>query len=207
MNKTELCKIMEKNQSDKAPGLSGHHNYTLEYSRIFKNIKDNASNIFELGLGTNNTDIPSNMGENGKPGASLYGWKEYFLNAHIYGADIDSRILFSDDRISTFYVDQTNSETIDILWTNEKLKNIQFDIMIDDGLHELDANINFLKHSIHKLKPFGIYIIEDIIFDKINDYIRELNYLKEKNNFTYIIKILENKNNSFDNCLIFIYLN
>ena len=79
--------------------------------------------------------------------------------------------------------------------------------MIDDGLHELDANINFLKHSIHKLKPFGIYIIEDIIFDKINDYIRELNYLKEKNNFTYIIKILENKNNSFDNCLIFIYLN
>ena len=31
------------------------------------------------------------MSEDGKPGASLRVWKEYFSNAEIYGADIDKK--------------------------------------------------------------------------------------------------------------------
>ena len=30
---------------------------------------------------------------NGKPGASLKVWKDYFVNAQIFGADIDRNIL------------------------------------------------------------------------------------------------------------------
>ena len=58
----------------------------------------NNLNIFEVGLGTNNVDVPSNMGKDGKPGASLRAWRDYFPNA-----DIDTRILFKEDKIQTFY--------------------------------------------------------------------------------------------------------
>ena len=70
--KTELCEIMTKYGSDKG---TGPHNYTILYYELFKNIRYESLNIFELGLGTNNIDTPSNMGKNGKPGASLRGWK------------------------------------------------------------------------------------------------------------------------------------
>jgi len=39
-------------------------------------------------------------------------WREYFPNANIYGADIDETILFQDERIATFPLDQTKPESI-----------------------------------------------------------------------------------------------
>jgi hypothetical protein len=105
-----LCEIMGRNLSDK-----GHlyitrswHNYTTFYYSIFKNKRNAPLRLFELGLGTNNVNLPSNMGAEGRPGASLYGWAEFFPIANIFGADIDKDILFNNDRISTFYCDQTN---------------------------------------------------------------------------------------------------
>lgn len=206
MIKTELCEIMNRNRSDKG---SGHHNYTVEYTRLFQNIRNTAENIFEVGLGTNNIDVPSTMGKDARPGASLYGWKEYFLNANIFGADIDKRILFQEDRIKTFFVDQTDSKTINDMWNDDQLKNVKFDVIIDDGLHEMEANINFFKNSYHKLKSNGIYVIEDIVINKLNNYTQVLNYLMKSNskiNFNYDVKILGNPYNNHDNCLIVIYL-
>jgi hypothetical protein len=81
---TPLCEIMGKYGSDK-----GNYNITLYYS-IFNEIKDNKLRIFELGLGTNNINMPSNMGINGKPCSSIYGWREYFPNSLIFGGDIDN---------------------------------------------------------------------------------------------------------------------
>ena len=43
------------------------------------------------------------MNINGKPGASLRAWRDYFENALIYGADIDKNILFKENRINTFF--------------------------------------------------------------------------------------------------------
>ena len=77
---TELCKIMGKSGSDKGNiNLSNTaHNYTILYDYLFSHLKDKEIRLFELGLGTNNPNLPSSMGINGVPGASLYGWKEYF---------------------------------------------------------------------------------------------------------------------------------
>jgi len=170
---TNLCKIMEKYGSDKSVK---NHNYTLIYSKLFDPIKHNKLRVFELGLGTNNTDVPSNMGPDGKPGASVYGWAEYFPNSDIFGADIDKRILFNTNRIKTFYCDQTNPESIKELWDNPLLAN-NLDIIVEDGLHCFIANIIFFENSIHKLNKGGYYIIEDIetseltLFNnKINEY-------------------------------------
>ena len=76
--------------------------------------------------------------------------------------EIDKEILFETDRIKTYYCDQTNPEIIRNMWrTNSELME-PMDIIIDDGLHEFEANVCFFENSIHKLKRNGIYIIEDI---------------------------------------------
>lgn len=203
MYETELCKIMNRNRSDKG---SGQHNYTIEYERLFYKIKDNVKNVFEVGVGTNYIDVQSSMGPDARPGASLYGWKEYFPDANIFGADIDTRILFEDEKIKTFFVDQTNSDTIKQMWENEHLKDVSFDIMIDDGLHHPQANVNFFKNSYHKLKMGGVYTIEDVRISKLSEYTSMLDHLKNDINFRYDIKILGNVHNPYDNCLIVIYL-
>lgn len=50
---------MCRNRSDKGSS----HNYTTLYYSIFKDICKKKLRIFELGLGTNNITIPSNMGK------------------------------------------------------------------------------------------------------------------------------------------------
>lgn len=81
------------------------------------------------------------MTENGIPGASLRVWRDYFFNANIYGADIDKDILFKEEKIKTFYVDQLDTKSIKQMWANIGVEN--FDIIIEDGLHEPEANLNF----------------------------------------------------------------
>jgi hypothetical protein len=142
--------------------------------------------VFECGLGTNNPDFRSNMTVDGMPGASLRVWRDYFKNAQIYGADIDKNILFQEDRIKTYYVDQLNTPSIETMWKEIGIQN--FDIIIDDGLHATDANINLFINSFDKLKKNGIYIIEDVhtleldnIMKKLNKFNPELIVLQSKN--------------------------
>jgi hypothetical protein len=185
LEKTELCHIMTKNGSDKG----SNHNYTTFYNFIFSEIKNKSLNIFEVGLGTNNISIPSNMGSSGRPGASLRGWTEFFTKSNIFGADVDSGILFQEERIKTFYVDQNSEDTISKLWENENLNSIEFDIIIDDGLHEFEANRNFFNNSIHKLKNDGIYIIEDVSEVYLNEFNNWISENKDKYKLFEILTI------------------
>ena len=143
------------------------HTYTKIYALLFSARKNDNLVIFECGLGTNNLDMKSNMGENGKPGASLRVWKDYFINSNIYGADIDKRILFNEDRIITDYMDQTDSESIKAFWNKH---DIFPDIIIDDGLHEPWAGITLYENSIDRLRDGGVYIIEDVVQGEIKIY-------------------------------------
>ncbi len=173
---TTLCAIMTSFGSDKG---DERHNYTTLYSKLFSPWKNEKVNLFELGIGTNFTDIPFNMGAEGKPGASLYGWSLFFPQGQIYGADIDRRILFNEPPIKTYYCDQTDKTSIQELFLQNDLNDIRFHIMIDDGFHEFNANLNFLLNSFSKLEKGGIYIIEDldptsrVAFSKILPEIRK----------------------------------
>jgi SAM-dependent methyltransferase len=172
---TPLCEIMGRNRSDKGSIniTSSWHNYTTFYYSIFKDIRFDKLRVFELGLGTNNTNIPCNMGIDGLPGASLYGWEEFFPNAEIFGADIDTDIIFNTDKIKTFYCDQTNPEIIRNMWADYLLQD-GFDIIIEDGLHEFNANVCFFENSIHKLNPGGYFIIEDIQTNNEQSFINKM---------------------------------
>lgn len=126
---SELGDCFKKHGSDK----STSHDYHRIYGSILSAKRDRALNILEVGLGTNNIDIPSNMGLSGKPGASLRAFRDWAPNARIYGADVDRRVLFEDERIQTFWVDQTNQTSLHCL--AGEMGEKRFDLIIDDGLH------------------------------------------------------------------------
>ena len=155
---TKMCRVMTRYGSDKGDGA---HNFTTVYSMLFGKLRDQPVRIFELGLGTNNPELSSTMGASGRPGASLRGWRKLFPHALVYGADIDREILFVEDRIQTFYCDQTSSEAIRDLWSQPALQG-GMDILIEDGLHTFCANLSFLDGSLEHIRPGGIYVIEDI---------------------------------------------
>jgi hypothetical protein len=156
---------MTKYGSDKGRAL----NYTTVYSALFKDWHDRPLRILELGLGTNNPDLPSNMGVFGAPGASLRGWRELFPQALVYGADIDRAILFEEDRIKTFYCDQLSGSSIRELWSRPELQD-GVDILIEDGLHTFEANVLFLEESLDHLRPGGIYVCEDIMGNRVDEW-------------------------------------
>ncbi len=204
--KTLLSELCDKYGSDKGYNKIENrifynnwhpHNYTDYYSSLFEHSRISIKKIFECGIGTNNPDIPSSMGKEYKPGGSLKMWRDYFPNADVYGADIDKDILFESERIKTFYVNQLEKDSIKKMWDN--IGEDDFDIIIDDGLHTLNAGICMFENSFNKLRDGGIYIIEDV--DPY--YLHDLSsYLEDKNNIEIIT--LKSKNKKFlrDNNLI-----
>jgi len=171
-SRSELAHLCDLYGSDKgAASEGGHpypwasHSYTDYYERLFGHCRSGVKQVFECGLGTNNPDLPSSMGAAAKPGASLRVWRDYFPNADIFGADIDKNILFEEDRIRTFYIDQLDPDAIGACW--DKIGADSFDFIVDDGLHTFDAGITLFNHSIDKLSDCGIYVIEDVCFDDL----------------------------------------
>jgi len=162
---TRMCRVMTKYGSDKGRLLK----YTTVYSALFKEHANEPLRVLELGLGTNNPDLPSNMGVFGAPGASLRGWRDLLPHASVYGADIDGSILFQEDRIKTFYCDQLDRSSIREFLSQPDLQG-GADIIIEDGLHTFEANIAFLEESLHHLRPGGIYVTEDIIWSDVEQW-------------------------------------
>ena len=155
---TALKERLDFYGSDKA-----HHRYHELYGTILCD-RNSVGNILEIGLGTNNTDVISNMGASGKPGASLRAFRDLCPNAKIFGADIDKRVLFQEDRIETHFVDQTKPATL------EQLRRIlpdSFDLVIDDGLHSPSANVETLRFGINIIKQGGWVVIEDIVGEAV----------------------------------------
>lgn len=171
IDETPFCLLFDMTHSDKG---NRWHQYSRLYYTLMRPLRDVEFNLFELGIGTNDPNIPSSMGISGRPGASLLAWHTYFKKANIYAADIDRKILDNSiPRIRTFYCDQTDAGCVNALWNHPELAEKKFMIILDDGLHLPHANVNFFEHSIHKLQVGGVYIIEDIdpqfspVFEKL----------------------------------------
>jgi hypothetical protein len=149
-----IKELFDRHGSDKA----NYHNYHELYGCILSD-HTKVHSVLEIGLGTNNTDIACNMGSGGKPGASLRAFRDYFPEASIYGADIDHSILFEEERIRTFHVDQTDPESF------EKLAGSlpgEIDLIIDDGLHAPNANLLTFLFGVKKVSAGGWVVIEDV---------------------------------------------
>ncbi len=196
--KTELCNIMKNHGSDKG---ADWHNYTQIYSVLFNSLQNEVRQLFELGIGSVNPAIASHMKQIYSPGGSLRGWREFFPTAQIYAADIDKDILQPEERITKFYVDQTDAGVVKEMW-NQVGKN-NFDIIIDDGLHTYKANKTFFENSYTQLSDTGIFIIEDIPNNELNHFRTELATIARELGFdTRLLQLKHNSNKTDNNIMI-----
>jgi hypothetical protein len=157
----------EKDAAEKLSGLFDRYGSDkgseLGYSSLYGPLLLRAQavrSILEIGMGTTHTDTISHMSSDKKTGASLRAFRDFCPKAEIFGADIDRRILFQETRIQTFFVDQTKPETFGQL-AAQIPKSI--DLIIDDGLHSPEANLQTLRFALPRLAPGGWTVIEDIV--------------------------------------------
>jgi hypothetical protein len=154
----DLAELFNKYGSDK-----DRNGYSHLYSILFDHIKNENLNVLEIGIGTMVPNATSSMKyympDTYKPGASLRAWRDYFVNSNIYGIDITQDTQFTEERISTFLCDSTNSICVHDLMD---MVNIKFDIIVDDGWHLDKAQTKTLVNFWPYLKENGLYIIEDI---------------------------------------------
>jgi methyltransferase family protein len=149
----ELGRLLREAGSDK----STHHDYHRLYAHILGPRRQRPLTIFEVGLGSANPNVIGRMGDNARPGASLRGFRDFCPLADVYGADVDQEILFNEERIHTWYVDQTKPETYNAL---PELP--PFDLVIDDGLHSPHAQLATVAWAIPRVAPGGWIVVEDI---------------------------------------------
>jgi hypothetical protein len=93
-------------------------------------------------------------------GGSLQMWKHYFgKDIKIYGVDINPHCKkLEENQVSIFICDQSDRGSLKQL--AEKLPLI--DILIDDGGHTMQHQINTFEIFFPRVAPEGIYICEDL---------------------------------------------
>jgi hypothetical protein len=129
---------------------NGLHTYLETYDKLFAPFQKGCS-FLEIGLAL---------------GDSIDLWDEYFENSKIVGADIS--IVFGPkeykNEVSIIEADATKPSFLTFV-AGEK-----FDIIIDDSSHMEQDQIDTFNLLKFKMKPGGLYIIEDIL---ALDYSRE----------------------------------
>lgn len=162
-----LTDIANRHGSDKGSiGVSvdwAGHNYTDVYEAMFSPMRDQPINLLEVGMGVpgENWEARIAHGRNTGGGASIKTWYDYFPHAQIMGADINPAPHLDNDRTTTYVVDQGDPQSLqDFLG---KIGDVEFDIIVDDGSHRPDHQQLTLGFLFGKVKPGGLYIIEDLL--------------------------------------------
>ena len=156
VNNTEIIRVKEIFNnwgSDK----SSKHNYEIIYAEFKKTIKT-SSRILEIGCGSNDPEIRHAMSPDYIPLSSLQALREIYQTENIEGADIDVKLEINND-FKVHYLDQFKRETLEEISKSFKLG---FDLIIDDGVHDISANYLTLIYFYKILNPQGKYVIEDV---------------------------------------------
>ena len=143
-------------------GILKWSHYPNIYDKHFNKYRELPVNILEIGI---------------LNGGSLQIWEKYFPKAKIFAIDIDEKCKqYETDRTKIFIGDQADKSFL----RNVKAQVPQIDIIIDDGGHRAEQQINTFEEMYFHLKTNGVYLIEDI----------ELNYRQDKKpgNFMDLMK-------------------
>ena len=178
--KTSLMSIADNYYTDK----NTVHSYLPVYQKLFGN-KD-VKNILEIGV---------------QRGGSIKLWSDYFPNAHVFGIDLSDELIClgikNKENISLFFEDAYSKSMVD------KLQNIRFDVIIDDGNHTLDSMKKAIELYLPILKDDGILIIEDlrdvkwfedlesVTPKKDKKYIKKFDLRKNKNRWDDILFVID----------------
>lgn len=136
--------ICNKNGTDKGNSKPNGNCYADFYQNWFEPIKETCKSIIEIGIDN---------------GASLISNYEYFPNAEILGMDIFDKSKYENERIRTIILDQGNSNDLENFCNANQN---QYDIILDDGSHDVSHQQMTFGKFFELLKPGGLYIIEDL---------------------------------------------
>ncbi len=126
------------------------HSYGPTYDKIFALYRDKEFKLVEVGY---------------RDGGSLSLWEDYFPKAQILGIDITNEhrvktgVLFKTDRVRLIVEDINNMTSADFEG---------FSIAIDDGSHQIDDQLTFVKIMLPVVK--GLIIIEDVNFSRVERF-------------------------------------
>jgi hypothetical protein len=140
----------------------GGHNYADIYEAYFSASRYTPINILEIGIGAKGGKWDARIvhGRNKEGGGSLKTWYEFFPNAQVYAIDINEATQYNNDRIHTFCANQGSREDMDSFL--KKIRDVEFDFIIDDGSHRPDHQQLSLGILFPHLKSRGLYFIEDL---------------------------------------------
>jgi SAM-dependent methyltransferase len=136
---TTLEQLFVKYSSDAGGGDKGSlHSYIDVYEREMVKTRD--IDLLEIGVWE---------------GHSLAMWGEYLKSSRVVGVDVDvSRCKFDVD---ARLCDGTNAEGL-----QATLGDSKFDYIIDDGSHRVEHQVKSFQVLWDRVKPGGVYFIEDI---------------------------------------------
>lgn len=150
----KLTKLAVKYKTDKW----GKHNYTPHYFNMFrnKNKRRNVKKVVEMGIAE---------------GAGLQMFRDFFTNAHVYGADIEPQRAkgINLERITLVRCDQTNMNELGGLLD---YAGLDIDLFIDDGSHKPEDQV-FTCTQLMPLLKNVTYVIEDVANPEIADNFKQ----------------------------------
>jgi hypothetical protein len=162
----ELCRLALKYDTDKCPQWHGGtgHSYTPFYEELLKGKK--IESVLEIGICSNDT---------AGSGPSLQMWNDYFPKAEIYGIDNCPWVMRNIGRIRSFEVDQSSTDDLELFVKC----GLTFDLIVDDGSHQVEDQILSANMLVKILNPGGLYIIEDVAHGQKELLLQGLKYPAE----------------------------
>jgi hypothetical protein len=147
MLRPTLTELANKYNTDKGTTYPCHHvhGYTEIYAQYLDPLRDEPINLLEIGVVLD-----------GEGGASLRMWEEYFSVATITGFDIKPIAHLIAPRIRCYQGDMMSPTDLG------KIEPREFDVIIDDGSHLQHHQISCFLEMFSRVKPGGIYIVEDL---------------------------------------------
>ena len=150
-----LCDLANKYRTDKGTDGPGYHGFAPFYAKFWESERYAVSALLEIG-------VNDGLGKTMNHGSSQRMFQDYFPNAVIYGADINDKFLFNEGRIVTFKADQADEKGFLAQLARFAPGRGSFDVIIDDGSHNVihqQVTIGFL---FPKVRPGGWYVVEDL---------------------------------------------
>ena len=184
VNSDSLDGLLHHYGSDKADVFkktkNKGHGFSKFYKQKLEKLKNQKINILEIGS---------------YAGASAAAFVKYLPESNIFCFDINiSNFEYKSKKIHVFGLDVNNRKktikTLNTIVDQYQIK--EFDIIIDDGSHNLSDILITLKFFFKYLKNKGLYIIEDFKHPNYYSYNKNINHilidelfenLKKKNTF------------------------
>ncbi len=128
----------------------GYHDYTPNYFKMFKHLKEAPVKVLEIGVG--------GYADDDRGGQSLEVWRDFFPNAQITGIDIQKKTMDLGERVEILRGSQVDADFLKDLVK----KRGPFDIIVDDGSHRNEHVVKSFELLFPTLAPGGIYVAEDV---------------------------------------------